>query len=271
MSHARRNTVVVDLAAHSVNRQPSGKEFSMKSDIERQYPPSTPRHLDEQAAMLKISRDGALATDIMRGLQSLSAAALALSGIRSVQVDPVEELAQYAGTPLVWTAPGAEPGANGCAVADITAGGIRWGELRLSFDIHALQLESPVRFAKFFAQQIAGMLNRLALQSQNRILRQRLNQQHHRLQTRKLVQRASSILARMHGIPQPDALQLLVRHSREKRSSLYRVSEGIVLLEYRLSLTHPVLRSGLITVPAIARQPLSALNLEGSFLEEPIS
>lgn len=84
------------------------------------------------------------------------------------------------------------------------------------------------------------MLNRLALESQSKMLRQRLTRLTRRLQTRKLVQRVRGILARMHGIPHADAMQLLIRHSRERRSSLYSVSEGIILLECRLCLaTNP--------------------------------
>lgn len=227
------------------------------------YPRNARLPLDELAATLKISRNAALATDIMGGLESVSATALSLKGIGTIRLDPVLELEQYAGGPLSWMVSGGERAANGSAVADIAAGGIRWGELRLSFDVQTVQLESPVRFTKFLAQQIAGMLYRLALQTQNSVLHQRLTQQHRRLQTRKLVQRASSILARMHGIPQPDALELLIHHSRKKRSSLYRVSEGIVLLECRLSPTQPAPRPSLVTVPALVRRPSGFFNLTG--------
>jgi hypothetical protein len=235
----------------------------MNTAIAQRSPRNEWRTLDELSATRGISRNAALATEILRGLESLAAAALLVGGIRCVEVDPVQELEEYAGAPLRWTVAGKSV-ANGRAVAEIAAGGIRWGELRLRFDAHGVELESPVRFATFFAQQIAGMLNRLALESQSKMLRRRLTRLTHRLQTRKLVQRASGILARMHGIPQSNAIRLLIRHSREKRSSLYCVSEGIILLECRLSLPERAVTPNLVTVPAGAQRPLAAAALAGT-------
>jgi ANTAR domain len=224
----------------------------MNAAIQQPYPRNESRPLDELSTTHKISRNTAFATEIPRGLESLAGLVLSLRGIRAVELDPVPELQEYAGAPFIWTAPGKSV-VNGNAVAEIAAARIRWGQLRIRFNVHAIELESPVRFARFVAQQIAGMLNRLALQSQSKMLRQRLARLTHRLQTRKVVQRASGILARMHGIPQSEAIRLLIRHSRERASSLYSIAEGIILLECRLSLPDRGFSPDLITMPSVVR------------------
>ncbi|MBV8551006.1 MAG: ANTAR domain-containing protein [Acidobacteriaceae bacterium] len=198
------------------------------------------RRLSEPDAMREIGRRALAGLEVSDGLATIAETVFWVSGIRQIAIEAAEGWKHQPAT-LGW---GGQPGhgPQGCAVAGIRANGRDWGELRLYFDVQAASLQSPLRFAKFVAQQIAAMLNRLELSEANKALRGRIARIEHRLKTRKAVQRAKGILARTRGISEADAIRLLVRYSREERRSLYQISEAVILADEDSWGSRPVLR-----------------------------
>ena len=195
----------------------------------------------ELDGMLETGRRAAAAVVIPEGLEAVAAAVCAVEGIRAIRIEPASETTLQKNKQLEWRG---EPGNGpaGWAVAEIRAGGRQWGEVRLGFDVHVDRVQSPLRFAKFIAQQIAVMLYRLEVAEENRVLARRIVNLDQRLKTRKYVERAKSILARTRGISEASARGLLVQYSRRSGKSLYEVSESVVLTGEDAWHTQPALR-----------------------------
>jgi len=103
------------------------------------------------------------------------------------------------------------------------------GRLRIFFEPRIHSLKSPLRFARFLAQQAALLLNRLDLLASHNSHLTRIARLQRRLEMRKIVQRAKGILAEMQGIPEDDALALFFRYAHQSRRRLQPLAEAIVL------------------------------------------
>ena len=81
------------------------------------------------------------------------------------------------------------------ATADIAAGGLHWGTLRIGFHLRVIHLESPLRFARFVGEQMAGVIDRLAREKERATLTETVEQLRNVLASRKAIDRAQGILA----------------------------------------------------------------------------
>jgi hypothetical protein len=197
------------------------------------------RPFSELEATREISRWASNAVRIDIGLDALAAAVLRVPGIHRIRIEQAPELTGL--TQLDWRLHGiADP--LGRAVTDISIAGRTWGQVRLFFELHNHRVESPLRFARFIAQQIAFMLERLALAHQRDLLAAQLESLRRRLKTRKAVHRATGILTRTRGISELEAMALLRTHARQSRRSLGFIAEGVIINHADTPLNRPVLR-----------------------------
>jgi hypothetical protein len=105
------------------------------------------------------------------------------------------------------------------------------GNVRFVFDLHRSVLESPVRFAKFVAQQAAHVGELCGLQRQKADLKTKIDLIGRIIARRKAVHRARAILRNREGLNEAAAFACLVRHSRERRKRLHEIAEAIILSE----------------------------------------
>ena len=178
----------------------------------------------ELDAMRAISRDAALAKDAAGGLEEIAGSILRVAGIRAVQILPAAGATEdrsrasqrgHSGTPAF-------------AIAPIALSGCLWGEVRIEFDPTAFDLKSPVRFASYCGQQIAGMLRCIQLMERGRILEETVSGLRRTLATRKTAQRAAGILAQAYELSEKEALALLIQQSRESSRPVHCIAEQII-------------------------------------------
>ncbi len=181
----------------------------------------------ELEAIFEISRRASLAIELNQALDSVAEVALWVEGVRMIRVEAGEELALAAGDRLVWGTP-ARTREYGCAIWEINAAGWKWGNLRLHFDLRNCSLENPLNFCRFVAEQMAGVLNRLALLGQREMINQQSGRLAARLARRKAVERAKGILSEMHNIPESESLKLLIEISRGSRRDLRHVAQTVI-------------------------------------------
>jgi hypothetical protein len=186
------------------------------------------RGVNEQEAIITISRVALTAADATSGLEALSSVALRLSGLHGVEVS----LRAGQGTVEVlgWHDSKA-PEPRGAATGLIAANSREWGRLRILFEPHMKSVECPLRFARVLAQHVALMLNRLELLIQNKASNAAVRRLEHRLDTRKAVSRASGILAEAKNLTRERALLLLLRQARETRRSPLALARTMIRSE----------------------------------------
>jgi GAF domain-containing protein len=188
---------------------------------------STRPELTETDTLFKISRVAGLEPDVREAIESIAGLALGLSGIRRIELEPADEFVRLAGIPLVWGSSFGR-GVQGSAVAEVTATGHNWGQLRIHFDLPLTSTDNPLRFAIFIAQQIAGLLGRAAMAAQ----RERFNEQIRRIRTivakRKSIQRARALLSASRQVSEREALAFMCKWSRQSGQNLHHVAEALL-------------------------------------------
>jgi Xaa-Pro aminopeptidase len=121
-----------------------------------------------------------------------------------------------------------DDGPIGSAVAEISAGGLTWGELRLHFHLHTSALESPLRFAKFLGQQIGLQLDRWSLQLRAGELKAQIERLQNIVDKRKALHRAKAIVANTRQISDAEALQFMRQLSETSGRGLHDVAEALI-------------------------------------------
>ena len=154
-------------------------------------------------------------------------AMLSLPGVDGVKIED--------GALLAIAGPFAGPGAanrrkSHATLVNVKANGRSWGRLRLSGD------DAIEGSGRFLGQQLALLLNRLDLMRERDVRRAQARRLSERIEVRKNLHRASGLVAKTRGVPNQQALQILVHHARKARRTLNRVAET-VLLGYEAPLT----------------------------------
>jgi len=186
---------------------------------------SNPSHqLSELDATLEISRIAASNLDTIGHLDAIAGLVIKIGGVRQLELTG-EPIALFI-SPLAWGQSKAGPHAS--ALAEVTAHGLKWGELRLSFDPHSAAIESPLRLAKFVAQQTAAILNRAAFLEEQHSWHEQIDRLRRIIARRKAIHKAKAILSRAKRISERDALTLLCQYSRESGKTLHQVAEAFI-------------------------------------------
>ena len=183
--------------------------------------------LTEVEALRKISQISASATEGEAAVNSIAVTALRVLGSLRIRIagrgaEPGSAIDQSWGPVRV-------PQPHGTAIADIVSRGIHHGELRLDFDLRNFQTESPLRFAKFIAQQIAGVLHRAALVHQAELLKCKVELVRTITAKRKAIRRATAIVAKSFGLNEAEAFASMCRQAREFGWSLHQIAEAHIL------------------------------------------
>ena len=185
------------------------------------------RRFTELEASKEMSRVASSGNDVTTVIESVVRIALRVNGIKRIQIDYSESVSGTAQEPFVWGSM-CEEGAVASAVATIGAGQQRWGELRLYFELQPSTLESPLRFAKFLAQQIGLQLSRWSLNLRSDELKEQIEQLRKIVEKRKAIQRARAIPANTRQISDAEALQVMRQYSRESGRTLHQVADAFI-------------------------------------------
>jgi hypothetical protein len=185
------------------------------------------RRISELDATREISQIISSGRDVPSSIEAIVAVALKVSGVKRLQIQYADPADNGPAEPLVWGSPSRE-GVWGSAVADIGAHGQSWGELRLYFELQPSTLESPLRFAKFVAQQVALQLSRWSLTRRADTLKAGIEQLRKIIEKRKAIQRARAIIGNAQGINDSEALRVMREHSRESGRTLHEVAEAFI-------------------------------------------
>jgi hypothetical protein len=185
------------------------------------------RRMTELDATRQISRAAASATKFADGIDAFASIALLVKGIQRIELVPAEPLRRQIPKPLAF-GPHVSGAAPALAIADITAEGKKWGELRVFVELHPSSIENPLRFAKYVGQQIAILLGRLELVLQRESLKKKALLFKTLVAKRKAIHRARALLVHTHHISEDDALLLLRRYTRESGRTMHAVAEAII-------------------------------------------
>ena len=186
--------------------------------------------LGELEVTHQISRAASHAADTQEALDEIASLALRVEGIRSVHVEHRDELRRLAAGPFRWGLPAS--GVNeGCATADVASGGSHWGTVRIGFHLRVIHLESPLRFARFVGEQMAGVIERLGREKERATLTETVEELRSVLASRKAIDRAQGILAGRQKITHTEAGAVLRKYSSETGKDLRRVAEAVILTE----------------------------------------
>lgn len=185
------------------------------------------RRLSEVDATTAISRAASSGTGVAAVIESIASLALKVNGIKRFQIEYGESIRGASKEILVWGSEN-DDGSVASAVAGISAGDRNWGELRLYFELQPSALESPLRFARFLAQQIAQQLGSWSLKLRGGELRGQIEQLRIIVEKRKAIQRARAITANTRQISDAEALQLMRQYSRESGRTLHQVAEALI-------------------------------------------
>ncbi len=186
--------------------------------------------LEELEATHQISRAASQAVDTQEALDEIASLALRVEGIRSVNVEHRDALRRLANGPFRWGPPAG--GVNeGSAAADVACGGSQWGTVRIGFHLRIIHLESPLRFARFVGEQMAGVIDRLGREKERATLTETVEQLRNVLASRKAIDRAQGIIAGRQKITHTEAGAVLRKYSSESGNDLRRVAEAVILSE----------------------------------------
>ena len=188
------------------------------------YLPSFEPIYNELDATREISRLACRATDFEEGLEAISSVLLGVPGVWRVCIEApqswrFDRVGRTAGE------------ASASAVAPVEAGRGTWGKLRIHFEVRSEVGASPVRFVKFVAQQIAGLLDRLTLQRERDSCVEQISILRRRIETRKMLARASGLIARRDRISEAQALSAIATLARRNRRSLLLIAQSVIFLE----------------------------------------
>ncbi|MBV8071831.1 MAG: ANTAR domain-containing protein [Acidobacteriaceae bacterium] len=189
----------------------------------------------ESEVLRDIGRIAWSAPRIEHGLEEIASAVFRLPGMHvlelHVETMPVFTKAAYGACRT-----------SGSAVEAVQANGLTWGTLRIYFDPALAQVETPLRFTRFVAQQIALLLDRLSLLREIEMQHRRLAHLKRRLETRKAVHRAAGVLAQARDIPDADALRIIIQEARRSRRTLLHLAQALILGFEAPGFHKPVLR-----------------------------
>lgn len=187
---------------------------------------SPARRLSELQASREISRVAASGLDVSSAIDAIAHLALRVNGIRKIQITYADSVDGAPSKPIVWG--GACEDGLGSAVANITSSGHTWGELRLYFDLQPSALESPLRFARYVAQQIGTQLTHWHLATRADEWKAQISRLQKIVDKRKTVQRARAILANEKQIGDGEALRVMREYCETSGRSLHDVAEAII-------------------------------------------
>jgi hypothetical protein len=185
----------------------------------------------ELDATRAISREAAHATLPAAGLAAIAQAVLKIPGASAVQLCRVADSAvsnELGLRDLSLTGHKIHSGTRASAIGPVASSGVAWGELRIEFDIPSFEVETPVRFVTYVAQQIAGMLQRIYLREKQWALEQAVSRFRRSLATRKTVHRAAGILARAYELSERDAIAMLMQQSRDLSRPVDGIAQQII-------------------------------------------
>jgi hypothetical protein len=148
------------------------QENTMSALLTSNFPVTNSHPISELAATQEVSRITSGALRYREALGDIFSVVLAIPGVWRVSMEAQPELAEW----LTLDRTGRPPtGQWGSAIAPLEAGLHQWGEFRICFELSSNVSRSPLRFAKYLAQQIAGLLDRTALRDQRDLLRLRIS------------------------------------------------------------------------------------------------
>lgn len=211
------------------------------SALASSHPLSTrPSILGELEASLEISRLASAARRYHDALEAIFAVVVAVPGVWRITTEVPPDVGHWLTLDRIGKRPKLQWSS---AIAPLDAGLHRWGQLRLCFELSSEISNSPVRFTKYVAQQIAALLDRTALRDQTEVLRQQISALSRRLEVRKAVARAVGLVARRDRVSHERALAQVTALARHHRRSLLLTAQSIVFLESEGgSLRRPTLR-----------------------------
>ncbi len=188
--------------------------------------------LSEVEVLREVSKVTAQATAPDKALNMISAIVLRLNGVHALRVENGAAMDDLAVRRLAWRN-GPSSGPQGSVVAEIAAGGKRWATLRLQYDSEQLRIADPAAFARFLGQQAGILLERLELERERNLLETKVTRIQDRLATRKIFQRAKSVVAHQRGISEAHAARLLVRYSRQSGQRIKVIADAITFDAYQ--------------------------------------
>ena len=186
----------------------------------------TARRLTELEVTREISRVVSSSREDEIILEAIGSLALKVSGVKGINVEKIVETNSYFSNTALWNAPDGKP--IGSAVADLTSNGQKWGELRLYFDLASDALESPLRFVRFLAQQIEGVLNKSSLEYQSDQFRKQIQNLRSIVARRKAIHRAKALVANTRNTSDQEALRTMCSLSRESGRTLHQIAEAFI-------------------------------------------
>ena len=184
------------------------------------------RRLNELEATREISRVASSSREEEVILEAIGSLALKVSGVIGIHVVKIVETNSYFSNPALWNTPVGK--FVGSTVADLTSDGQKWGELRLYFDLKSDSLESPLRFVRFLAQQIEGVLDKSRLEIQGEQFRKQIQILRSIVARRKAIHRAKALIANTRNISDQEALRTMCSLSRESGRTLHQIAEAFI-------------------------------------------
>jgi len=192
------------------------------------FPLASSPATSELAATQEISRRAAGAQGYEEAIDAIFSLALAIPGVWRLSIEAAPGLVES----LTFDRTAKSPPAHWVSVvAPVEAGLHCWGQLRIYFELSSEISGSPLRFARYAAQQIAALLDRAALVYQRDILRLQVSALTRRLETRKAVARAVGLIARRDGVSLKAALAQISSGARRQRRSLLFTAQSVIFME----------------------------------------
>ena len=186
-------------------------------------------------------------------VDAITAATLQVPGLSALQLEELD---------------GVKPPSAASAVALITANSQTYGQVRLFFDPHMLQtLESPVRLARFIGQQLGILFHRLDLERERQKLNAAIEAVDRLTKRRKLIHRATGVLAEQRNVSEKEAVTLMVQYARKTRTNLFRIAESLIFGYDCAAFTRPSLRrvpAGQVTTSRPANRPARLARSQGA-------
>jgi hypothetical protein len=185
------------------------------------------RPLRELELMRLIGNTAWNSTSESQAFHSIALGIVRLTGFIGFRFEP---LAAVPHLPPYETVRSRRNATDSFARAEVTANGRAWGEIRLFLDSNApLAVESPLRLARFIAQQVGLMLNRLAIQRDWAELATRLEQIRNIINRRKLIHNAAGVLAKRRDISGAEAISFMASYAKRTGRSLLDISQSLIL------------------------------------------
>lgn len=174
--------------------------------------------ISELDALRKMSQEASRVNSFRAAFDIIASIALQVHGVYKLQIEGEKALA--AGAVRSRTR-------YGSAVAEVIPGTV----LRLFFDLNDSGLESPVRFARFLAQQIGAVWSLRSLEAENAKLAATLSNLKRILARRKVTRRAIAIICQRHNINEAAAFALMRTAGKAQNCTVHKIADAIVACE----------------------------------------